>query len=363
MYKVYKNRDVFRNYLNRFPHTDQKWCKPDKKVKHPYIQPHLHIATDEFNTITQSCKAMNFVKIIRTEKGTIKKNRIIMTGGAYDIQVIQNSKNNVLKGFIITIILGRTIWILKYGYIAAKDSNMTGIKAFKEFSKIANEFNIDLEKYALDKELAIKEKEKIEKPMIINFKKHQELEHINHLDFNAAWPSSICDKFPELEPVYQKLSKDAKNCVNGFFQSKYIDYKYARLAKTGINGCNKRIKAMWNKLNDDNFEVCGINTDGIWYYDTLGQNRVYHDKDEGEGLHKWKNDYIDCKWFATSNGQYYFITPDGKFHAKARGYYTYEAIKPRDEWNKEDYFKAMFTMCNILYLDDQQLLICEKIGE
>ena len=359
---IYSNRDKFRTYLNKFKFERQAWLKHDQRVRKPNRNPHLSTCADEFNTIVQSCRKLGLRKILRTEKGTIKKNRISNACGSYDVQVVKNSKNNVLKGFIVTVIFGSSIWVFKYGYIAAKDTNMTGHRAYNEFLKICKELNIDLEKYALDKEQGLKEKNKIESPIIRNFKQEEEIQHVNHLDLNAAWPSNITKIYPELEPAYAKLGKDAKNCLNGFLQSSYINYKYANLAKIGINGCNNQIRDFIQKLYKNNFGLIGINTDGIWYYDKLGQNRLYHDENEGHGMHKWKNDHIDCTFYASDDGQYYFIE-NGKFNVRARGYYTYEAIKPREEWTKEDYFKAIYSACDIDYYEDREFLVVRSYYE
>lgn len=354
---IYSNRDRFKNYLFKYKYEKQEIFKPDQRVRKPNRNPHLSVCSDEFNTIVQSCRKLKLLPIVRTPSGSIKKNRVDLATGSYDVQVIRNSKNNVLKGFIVTIILGRKIWVFKYGYIAAKGSNMTGHKAYNEFLDTCKDLGIDIEKYALPEEEALKYKNQIESPMIMNFQQNKEIPHVNHIDLNAAWPSAICEKYPELEPVYSKLTKDAKNCLNGYLQSKYISYKYAKLAMTGVNGCNVNIRRLWKALHEQDFGICGINTDGIWYYDKLNQNRLYHDKNEGSGFHKWKHDYTDCIWYASSDGQYYFETPEGKFEVRARGYYTYEAIKPREEWTKEDYFKAIMTLCDIYYDEDSQMLI------
>ena len=252
----------------------------------------------------------------------------------------------------MTIIIGRMIWVFKHGKLKASDkTNMTGIRAYKMFLKRCREEGIDMEKYALSKEEGLKVKKTIESPLIFNTYKAKTFYHVNHLDFNSAWPSSVIAKYPELEPVYAKLNKDAKNVFNGYAQSEYSNYKFALIAQAGINGCNAIIRDyIWNRLPQAGFEVLGVNTDGIWYRDKTGQGRVYHDENEGEGFGKWKTDYVDCEWYATSDGQYFFITPDGKFHARARGDYLYSYAKPYEDWDsEEDYFKAIKTRCAVLY--------------
>ena len=176
------------------------------------------------------------------------------------------------------------------------------------------------------------------------------------MDFNAAWPSEICKHYPELKQVFLPLSKEARNAAIGYMQSKYINYKYANLAKIAINGCAYLMKVYYGRLISQGFEVLGINTDGIWYRDKTEQNRLYHDDNEGFGFGKWKNDHIDCEWYAYSDGQYYFIEK-GKMNVKARGYYSYESVKAREEWNEEDFFKAMSTKIDIQFYENYGIVI------
>ena len=98
------------------------------------------------------------------------------------------------------------------------------------------------------------------------------------------------------------------------------------------------------KIGDDIFgrqlkravEEVGINTDGIWYQAKNGDFRLYHDENEGGELGQWKNDHQDCEFLAYSDGQYWY-KEKGKFHPVARGFYSYERIKAREEWNEADF--------------------------
>ena len=106
---IYSKREAFKKYLYKCKYEKQEIFKPDQRVRRPNRNPHLSICSDEFNTIVQSCRKLKLLPIIRTPSGSIKKNRIDLATGSYDVQVIRNSKNNVLKGFIVTIIFGRKI--------------------------------------------------------------------------------------------------------------------------------------------------------------------------------------------------------------------------------------------------------------
>ena len=107
MMVIYSNREKFKKYLSQFRFEKQAWLKHDQRVRKPNRNPHLAVCVDEFNTIVQSCRKLCLRKILRTPKGTIKKNRISNACGSYDVQPIYNSsKENVLKGFIVTVIFG-----------------------------------------------------------------------------------------------------------------------------------------------------------------------------------------------------------------------------------------------------------------
>lgn len=136
-------------------------------------------------------------------------------------------------------------------------------------------------------------------------------------------------------------------------QSEHINYSLANLSKIGINGCNRYIKELMFKLACNGNRILGVNTDGIWY-----TGNIYHDENEGTELGQWKNDYTNCTWYAISDGCYYFIH-EGKFNVRARGFYSYENYKDRDEWDKEDFFKAMLTQTNIMFTEEEGFICVE----
>lgn len=332
----------------------------DRFVKEPNRRPRLRETMEEFNALYHTCRDLKLSKIERSENGAIKKSPNHFMG-AYDVQIVKNSQNNVFKGIILTITMRYNTFVFKYGYLkSSENSTMTGVKAFEKFKTLCVEKGIDLSKYEVDETTGWKEKGKIESPLIECRYTNELIENVNHLDLNSAWPSALCRAYPEFLPVFEEMDKDSKNCAIGFFQSKYCKYKYSKLSKVAINDTNKEMFRILRNMHKQNFLVVGCNTDGIWYKDKTDQNRLYHDEFEGKGLSKWKHDYINCKYFAYSGkGIYYFYTPDGKFNVRARGYYSYEAIKPRDEWNEEDFFKAMNDPVEIDFDEEKGLFIYE----
>ena len=298
-------------------------------------------------------------KIVRTEKGCIAKN-IVNAAGCYDVQVVKNSANNVIRGIIITVLLRSHIWVIKCGRLTnARDNTMSGAKAFKILKEELLKDGIDLKNY--EEKDGKEYKAKIETFPIVNTFLKKEFEHVNHIDLNLAWPSALCRAMPEFEKTFSRLNKKILNSALGFCQSRFCGYKLSKLPMIGINDTNKVIGELTDKLVDEDFIVIGYNTDGIWYKDAKEQGRLYHDENEGKGLHHWKHDYIDVLFYAYSDGQYYIIK-NGRIEYKLRGYYQYENIKPREEWTTvEDFFNAIKSAVEV-YWDDERGLVVRSIG-
>lgn len=316
--------------------------KYDQYIKNPKIFNRIIKDVDIINNLYVSLYNSCLHPILRNKSGSIKKYNIHHVSGAWDCREIYTTQN-VFKGVIITVIVKGYVFVFKCGQFTVDKSVLNGHKAFTLFKKECEKQNIDLKKYELSEEDGKLEKDQIQNPIIKNNILYKEIEHVHHLDFNSAWPSGLCECFPEFENVFKNLRKKDKligDLALGFCQSKYINYKYSHFSKAGINTTNKNIINLMVKLVSQNFKVVGINTDGIWYKDNTSENRVYHDDNEGKDLHQWKTDHVDCTFCAYSDGQYYFIE-DGKFNARARGYYLYEQKKPREEWDKYDFDEAM----------------------
>lgn len=333
-----------------------EFLKYDQYVRNPKIINHIVENKDTINNLYLLLKNSKLATILRNPKGSIARHNIHHAAGAWDVQEIYTAKN-VFKGIIITVIVKGYVFVFKCGTFSFNNNQLSGYKCFAKFATACKNNNVDLQKYATDDGLAVKAK--IESPIIQMWQTLQVLDNVHHIDLNQAWPSQVCAVYPEFKPVFAELRQKDKLIADialGFCQSEHINYKYAELAKIGINGCNKQIKSILEKLIENDFEIIGINTDGIWYKDKTSQNRLYHDEDEGTGLGQWKTDHKNCTFCAYSDGQYWF-EENGKFNVRARGYYSYEQIKPRENWNREDFDKAMYTQVVINWNRDEGFII------
>lgn len=338
------------------------FLKYNQCIKNPVIWNHLIDNVEGFNQLYRLLYNSNLAKIERTPSGGIKKYNINHAIGAWDCEEKYNKKG-ILKGVFLTVIIKNTVFVFKVGNFRSKDGELSGYKTFAEFSKICKNENIDLESYAINNGEEIKKQ--IESPIIRNYYLHEEISHVNHIDLNQAWPSSLCEVYPEFKPVIHKLRAKGKlysDIAMGFMQSEYIGYRYAHLAKIGINGCNKKIRELRAKLLEQGFDVIGVNTDGIYYKDNTNQNRLYHDDNEGIELGQWKHDYVDFTFYAHSDGQYY-LEKDGKYKIKARGFYSYERNKPREQWDRTDFLLAVNTVTIIEFIEGYGFYIKDNRNE
>lgn len=341
--------------------TGQKFgfLKYDQQIRTPQIFKHVIKERETINGLYQALRESRLGTIERTANGSIKKWNVHHAGGAWDVQQTITAKG-VFKGVIITVIVRGTVFVFKCGAFGVEGSDMHGRKAFRALTSECKRQGVDLEKYAVADGERVKGE--IEKPIIKVFKRYREIQHVHHLDINSAWASACAAEFPELRGVFERLYAKDKAIVNmalGFCQSEYCGYRFAALAKAGINGTNERIINLMTKLTMADFEVVAVNTDGIWYYDCKDAGRVYTDEDEGKGFGKWKTDHRDCVFDGYSNGQYWFIE-DGKFNVRARGYYTYEQKKPREEWDKEDFDKAMASVTTLYWDEKEGFVVYER---
>ena len=330
----------------------------DQLIKKPKILNHIFEDKEFINKLYKLLKKSYFSQIERTKNGAIKKHNVKHWSGAYDVRQCY-TKKNVFKGVIITVIIFNYVFVFKCGHFAVDNSEMNGRKAMRNLVSECNKQHIDIKKYEVENGEEIKQT--IPKPYITLNHEYagQEIEHVHHLDINSAWPAGCCKDYPELTDVFKKLREIDKyigDMALGYCQSEWCDYKYANLAKSGIVNTNRYIINLMTNLINQKFDIACINTDGIWYFDKTKQNRIYHDENEGTQLGQWKTDHKDCTFYGYSDGQYYFIE-DGKFNVRARGYYWYEQIKPREQWDKEDFFKALQTLTVITWDENEGFII------
>lgn len=293
-----------------------------------------------FNELYQACLISNLPKISRTPTGGIQQRNIKHLSGAWDLE-LNITAANIFKGATLYYMYDNYIFKVRCGAFGVKDSTMTGFKAFRHVQRACKKYNIDYNNYI--SEDGEKIKLEIKPPLIKAFILNKLIKHVNHIDINNAYPSMICKNHPELTPVFTDLRKKHKligDMAIGFGQSEFISYKWAGLAKEAVNGTVEYILNLSEKMQAANFEIVCFNTDGIYYRDKTNKNRLYTDEDEGEEIGQYRHDYINCDFFAYSDGQYYFIE-NGKINVRARGFYTYEYLKPRDEWDEFDFIIAI----------------------
>lgn len=308
----------------------------DQYVKNPFFFPEIIKNIDKINHIYRLLKKSRLPLIQRTPGGSIARNNIHHISGAWDCREVWQ-ENHQLKGVIITVIVKNTVFVFKCGNFKVNKSEMTGSKAFNIFKKVCAKAGINIDDYKIKDGKEVKAT--IESPLIKMFKRYERLEHVNHLDINSAWAWGVCQSFPAFTGIFDALKHKDKLIANmalGYCQSRYIGYSLANLSKAGIENCNKQVERLMERLIAEDFEIVGINTDGIWYQAKNGDFRLYHDENEGGDLGQWKNDHKDCEFLAYSDGQYWY-KEKGKFHPVARGFYSYERIKAREEWNEADF--------------------------
>lgn len=225
---------------------------------------------------------------------------------------------------------------------------MSGRKAFNEFKKILSENGINLDDYAVENGLEIKQE--IEKPLIklerslyASTSTQSGFEGCHHIDFHNSYPGGLAATHPEFKPVIEMMYEKRKenpvykailNYSVGFMQSKWCGYRYATLSRDAINNNNARVRALAEELRTSGRVILAYNTDGIWY-----SGDIYHGAGEGPELGQWHNDHTDCTIRFKSAGAYEYIE-DGQYHPVVRGYTRLDQIKSRENWAWGDIYQA-----------------------
>ena len=232
-------------------------------------------------------------------------------------------------------------------------NTIKGTTAARQIYKKAEEFGIDLSKYACDPKEGKKLKEEILSPhiqMLVPALKNKVINQVFHLDLKSSYASRIVEAYPELYTLYNYMYQQRKfrneyykhvltNSI-GCFQSPYCPdillprhsrpYQLTTLAKTAVNGTVAKVEYYLNKLRASGFVPILTNTDGIWYYSETG--KPYHDEKEGVELGCWENDHKNCKFLMTSVGSYQYVE-NGICHSVVRGKCNLDSLEPnRDKW-------------------------------
>lgn len=312
--------------------------------------------------LTLKNRQLEFRPTVLTPAGNIK--RFIRNYYRTWFHEVIKSSTGLFKGIKFTIIICNRVYRLSFGYKGTKNSAMTGFEAYRLFQKTCKKYKINLNNYKQTKEEGLKSKSEIKGYSILrNWQISRKVyHHVNHLDIHSAWPAGVINTYPEFKPVFDDLYKIDKQTgpkALGYFQSKKCNYAYANLAKLGINWCDKKIWNIILKLQLDGFTVIQVNTDGVWYCkENSDVNVIYHDEDEGKEIGQWKTDHVDCDFYSHSDGAYWYVE-NGKFVPVARGRYSYENIKSRDQWDEDDFMKAMTTMITYDWDEEKGLKIIE----
>lgn len=301
--------------------------------------------TRQFNEIVEWCEQnigpdfnMEFTKSTGIKKGKLLKRNM------YGIRPSSNTA--VIELIIWYNYRGARIQYRHTKYLGNDTPVMvSGRKAFEEFEKICKRHGVDLAEFAEnDEKKAAANKQTIEPVKIEIDKKYidVELHGVNHLDLNSSYLSGIGVAYPKLRPALDWMYEHRKDspilksvmvAATGYFQSEWCKYKYAHLSAAGIAWNNRQIERLAQELRASGRQIIGYNTDGIWY-----RGPVYHDEFEGSGLCHWKNDHINCKFRAKSDGAYEFVE-DGKYTPVIRGTTRLDKIKSRDLWEWGDIYK------------------------
>lgn len=309
------------------------------KIPVTILKPNLENA-ELFNSILSLLRADKSLHgIVRTKSGGISTSIKDLLLPAWDYVTTVASAE-------ITILDKLGMWRIQFRAGIYEDDNktMSGREAFQKFKDILKKFKINLDDYAIENGLEVKQE--IEKPLIKMENpafKDCIFYNVHHIDFHNSYPGGLANTHPEFrEPIefcYKKRHDDPvyKAVLNfsvGFMQSKWCGYRFAHLSKDAIGDNNARVRQVASDLVKNNRILLSYNTDGIWY-----KGEVYHGALEGSEIGQWENDHINCQFRMKSDGAYEFIE-DGKYHPVVRGFTKLDYIKDRSKWKWGDIYQA-----------------------
>lgn len=308
---------------------------------------------EKFNEIYHFLLKSNFKKILRSEKGTILYDNSYNMP-CYDI-------NNTKTCLELTILTFEGFWRIQFR-TKLQGKRLSGRACFTKLKKELEKDGIDIAKYYIDNGEEVKTE--IESPMIdINNENfiNKTINGVHHVDFHSSYPAGLANAYPEFRKTLERLYlnrhkkesyKAILNLSIGFFQSKIFGYKLAHLAKAAILDNNERIKDLAKRIYDSGNVIISYNTDGIWYY-----GNIFHSSkgDEGEGLGQWSHDHINCKIRFKSKGAYEFIE-NGVYTPVVRGHTNLDKVKPREEWNWGDIYKAEAKIKKCIFIEGKGIV-------
>lgn len=311
---------------------------PNQLNVNPYLLSPNNDGAKEFNTIYKLALESDLTKLERTRSGAIANNKL--NKFAYDVRHSNN-------GGLITIFAYGRLYSIKLGHWAIKDQkDIHPFIAFSLFRAKCEEFNIDLDDYAIENGEEIKKE--IPKPYIYFDEDilNKTLYNVHHIDYHNSYPAGLVNTHPEFKPVVEFFYNNRKdhpefkavlNYTIGMMQSlkvKTVNARWAHLSRDAIQDNNQRIDNLATELVMTGRKVIGENTDGIWY-----QGEIYHGDGEGSKLGEWENDHNRCKFRAKSHGAYEYIE-NKKYTPVVRGMTAYDKEVPRENWQWGDIYKS-----------------------
>ena len=326
---------------------------------------------EEFNEILAWWKEQydEWHTIVRTPSGGICKKRGVFKLPCWDVQEKQN------KYIELTIVTAEETCRYKISStaVAVKESGMTGRKAFIEFESVCKQFGIDLRSMAIENGEEVKKEIPSPYIQLCRGRKDEGKTFMNahHIDLNSSFMSGIMKANPVLAPaiqyVYANRKNDDKkykavlNMTYGFCQSEYCRIKghafaLSQLSKDALVYNNNYIDDLLVRLIESGRYPILINTDGIWY-----TGEIYHDENEGTDLGQWKNDHVNCKFRAKSDGAYEY-EENGKYHAVVRGSTRLDRFVQRDDWNWGDIYNTAAATQVKYYYDRKEMVVKQREG-
>lgn len=309
-----------KNYLSKFKHCTISFERMNYFRVPVTCFPNNVAGMDKFNGVYQYVRSLKLNKMYRTRSGGIsvslehKRNNI----RSYSIQQRKNG-----AGIEMVVVLGINAWRFQW----RQTVDHCGHFNFRRFLRMCKTHKIDMKKYECNNGEEIK-KQITPAPIKLEHNLYKDKwfksGNIHHIDIHSSYPTGLAKSFPEFTPLIKEIYRkrksddDYKNLMNhfiGFCQSKYVHYKYAKLAKAAIDYNNKRIEQLATLIKKNKGVILLYNTDGIWYKGPLIES-----KDRGSKLGQWDYDYKNVKEFhIKSAGCFEFIDEKGKYVSKARG--------------------------------------------
>ena len=326
------------DWFTDFPITPSSITMTPNKYKIPCaIIPCNPDGAARFNRILKSLYESEYSQITRTPSGGISFERGKYRPPCYDVRRCSACiEATVIDADGMIRVQLRS----GFGKETPEEEKITGNQSWKLFIGFCNKHDVHIYDLALpSKEEGYAIKQQIQRPIIgLERATFRDLtfERCHHLDLNSSHPSGMAEAFPVLRPVIQDIYEHRKESkrnkallthVWGYMQSPGVQYRFSHISKAGMDYTCRRVRELRQRLIDERRVPILYNTDGIWYY-----GDVYHAEDEGYDLGMWKNDRINCKFRAISNGCYEYQEDNGVYHPVLRSTCALDKVKPRDQW-------------------------------